>query len=67
MTIAERLRDTWLRAASRERALIVLGTIVVVGALGHAFVWEPLMRDLAVDRSRTGFRTGPYRAVAAGR
>ena len=57
MTIAERLRDTWLRAASRERALIVLGTIVVVGALGHAFVWEPLMRDLAVtDRALVSAR-----------
>jgi type II secretory pathway component PulM len=52
MTIAERLRDPWSHASSRERVLVVLGTIVVVGALGYAFAWEPLMRDLAsTDRA----------------
>jgi len=52
MTIAERLRNAWLHATSRERVLVVLGTIVVVAAFGHAFVWEPLMRDLAsTDRA----------------
>jgi type II secretory pathway component PulM len=46
MTIAERLREFWTHASSRERVLIAAGTIVVVTALGHAFLWEPLMRDL---------------------
>lgn len=57
MTLAERLRDAWSHATSRERALVVLGTIVVVGALGHAFVLEPLMRDLAsTDRALAAAR-----------
>jgi type II secretory pathway component PulM len=57
MTIAERLRSMWLHASSRERVLVVLGTIVVVAALGHAFVWEPLMRDLvATERSLVSTR-----------
>ena len=52
MTIAARLRESWSHASSRERVLVVFGTLVVVGALGHAFVWEPLMRDLAsTDRA----------------
>lgn len=57
MTIAERLHDAWSNAASRERALVVLGTIVVIAALGHAFVWEPLQRELAsTDRSLVAAR-----------
>jgi type II secretory pathway component PulM len=46
MTIAERLREFWMHASLRERVLIAAGTIFVVTALGHAFLWEPLMRDL---------------------
>lgn len=52
MTIAARLRNTWSHASSRERVLVVFGTIVVVGVVGYAVAWEPLMRDLAAtDRA----------------
>lgn len=47
MTIVERWRETWLHASTRERGLVILGTIIVVGGLGHAFAWEPLLRNLA--------------------
>ena len=52
MTMVERLRDAWSNASARERLLLSLGAIVVAGSFGHAYLWEPLMRDLAVtDRS----------------
>lgn len=50
MTLAENTRDAWLRISPREQWLIALGTVLVVGALGHAFVWEPVMRDLTATR-----------------
>lgn len=57
MTMSERLRDSWSRASARERLLLSLGAIVVAGSLGHAFLWEPLMRDLATtDRSLVAAR-----------
>ena len=40
----------WDRASPRERVAIVAGLAVVLGALGWAFVWQPLTRDL--DRMR---------------
>jgi len=36
----------WERASPRERVAIVAGLAVVIGALGWAFVWQPLTRDL---------------------
>lgn len=52
MTITERLRDAWSHASTRERALVALGLLVVIGAVAHAFAWEPLTRDLAsTDRA----------------
>ena len=44
-------REAWLRISPRERWLIALGTVLVVGVVGHAFVWEPVMRDLAATRT----------------
>lgn len=49
MTLYERFHDAWTRASTREQALIVVAVVAVVGGLGHAFVWEPLMRDLSVS------------------
>ena len=57
MTMAERLRNGWSHASARERLLLLIGTIVVAGSLGHVFLWEPLMRDLAsTDRSLVAAR-----------
>ena len=44
--MSERLRAFWSQASPRERVLVALGALVVVGSIGHAFVWEPLTRDL---------------------
>lgn len=47
MTPIDRVGETWLHASPRERGLLALAAVVVVGALGYAFVWQPLARDLA--------------------
>ena len=39
------MRAFWSAASSRERGLLVLGTLVVAGAAGYA-LWQPLQRDL---------------------
>jgi len=41
----------WQRASSRERALVVLGGLVVALALGWALVWQPVTRDLEQSAS----------------
>lgn len=61
MTIAERLRGAWLHASSRERVLVVAGTIVVVAALGQALLWEPLVRDL--ERTDQALASARVRAM----
>jgi general secretion pathway protein M len=39
---------TWhARASTRERLLVGLAVIVVVGALAYTFAWQPLVRDIA--------------------
>lgn len=47
MTLAERARSAWFGASARERTLVVIGAVVVAGALLHALAWEPLTRDTA--------------------
>lgn len=47
MTITERMRESWPNASARERVLVVVGVVVVVGAIAYTFAWEPLLRDLA--------------------
>jgi len=39
--------DAWARASSRERRLLVIALLVVVGGLGWAWVWQPLLADTA--------------------
>ena len=63
MTIAERMRESWSNASTRERVLIVVGALVVVGAIAHAFVWEPLLINLAAtDRGLSVARGNVERA-----
>ena len=51
LSFAGNAREAWLRISPRERWLVALGTVLVVGVVGHAFVWEPVMRDLAATRT----------------
>lgn len=39
--------DTWARASTRERRLIVAAAIVVVGGLGWSLLWKPIEADTA--------------------
>jgi type II secretory pathway component PulM len=58
MTIPERLRESWSNASMRERVLVVVGALIVVGAIAHAFVWEPLLLDLASTDRRLSTARG---------
>ena len=51
MTLGANARDAWMRISPRERWLIALGTLLVVGAIGYAFGWEPVARDLVASRA----------------
>ena len=38
--------DAWARASSRERRLVVLAAIVVVGGMGWTLLWQPMQADM---------------------
>lgn len=67
MTLTTNAREAWLRISPRERWLIALGTVLVVGVVGYAFAWEPVMRDLAATRialNETSARVAEARRAA---
>ncbi len=39
--------DAWARASTRERRLVVLAALVVVGGAGYAWLWQPMVADSA--------------------
>lgn len=39
--------DAWARASSRERLLVAIAAVVVVGGLGWAWGWKPMEADIA--------------------
>lgn len=39
--------DGWARASTRERRLIALAALVVLGGAGYAWVWQPMVADTA--------------------
>jgi len=60
--------DTWVRASLRERRMVVVAAIVVIGGLGWAWVWQPLVADtarLARDLPRERAVLAAARAQAA--
>jgi general secretion pathway protein M len=57
------LRDRWATLAPRERGLLVVGAIVVAGALIYAVAWRPLADDL--PRARADAERAERRLAAA--
>lgn len=39
--------DTWVRASTRERRLLMLAALVVLGGAGYAWAWQPMVADTA--------------------
>lgn len=44
-----RIGDAWTRLSSRERALVVLGALVVIVGAAWPLGWQPIERDLALS------------------
>lgn len=63
MTVLDRLRESWLEGSTRERTLFGFGALVAIGALGYAFAWQPLTREL--DSSEASVRAAQARSVWA--
>lgn len=45
-TLSPRLAGAWEGASRRERALVVLAAVVIVGALLYTAVWRPMTADI---------------------
>ncbi|MFO1412821.1 MAG: type II secretion system protein GspM [Burkholderiales bacterium] len=45
--LSPRLAATWDAASARERALVVLAIVVVLGAALYAWLWRPMTDDIA--------------------
>lgn len=39
--------DAWARASTRERRLVVVAALVVLGGAGYAWLWQPMVADTA--------------------
>ncbi|MCC7039495.1 MAG: type II secretion system protein M [Burkholderiales bacterium] len=66
MLAAARMR--WAQASRRERWLVTLAAIVVAGALGFVWLWQPMLADkarLARDLPRERAMLAAARAQAA--
>jgi general secretion pathway protein M len=42
----------WTSLAARERYVLLVGTVVVLAALGYAMLWRPLEQSIVLNRAR---------------
>jgi type II secretory pathway component PulM len=56
-------RDRWSTLAPRERAMLALGAIVVVGGSLYAFAWRPIVDDM--PRARAAAERAERRLASA--